>query len=1092
MLKFYLTTGLLLVMLATVGAQTNPVPQPIPYSQDFSALATNATTYPDGWQGWVLATTTSSAFKVTPPTGDKALTASGTAASTAGAVYNYNGKLGVLNSGSSGDQGLVLAVNTSGKQSLQIHFDVMTVRNPYGGSNSRINEVVLQYRVGTTGNFSNINGTLYQNNTVNQQSGTEPQNLLNIAVPLPDSCSNQPVVQLRWTSREVSGAGSRPSFAIDNITISSGNGGSDTTAPAVNTLFPAAGATGVIPSAKPFVQFSETVSAGAGAITVFDKTAHTAQTFAITDSLVSLTGNTLTINAKLKPLHSYYVLLDSGIVQDAAGNSFAGIRDSAAWTFTIGRQQLVFNFNNCSPSGSTTLDGGFTQYSVTGAQTWACTTFGQTGNAVQINGFAGSSAVDNEDWLISPAFDFTGFHYPLLSFASRSKFAGPSLRLMVSTDYDGIGNPNNFTWTPVNGRFPNVDSDVWTLSDAINLNAFKAAQVYIAFVYTSSVAASASRWTIDEVSVTDSDSLPPAAFKASPAAIDFDYVASGSKSAAQPFNVLAYNLHGAVTLTASAGFTIAADTTHFSNTLTIAQDSAESRTLTLYARFEPNAANQDFKGTIQLQTAGITAATVSTLTGSSLRALKVVNWNIEWFGNPQQGPTNDSLQQQNVQTVLKNLNADIFALAEVCDTTRIRQVVANMPGYAYTLSDFGSYADNVNDTDYNAAQKLAFVYKTAVVSNLQTYGVLRSGGSSNAYYNWSSGRFPYLMKANVHFNNDTAQVNFIVLHGKANTGTAAEKIEAWNRRKGAADELKDTLDQYFKYQNIIILGDFNDALNKTITTEKLPDTTSSYSSFTNDSADYKFPTLPLSLAGDSSTVGNANVIDNVVLSNEMGIAYVPASAHVLYQAASLVSSYGTTTTDHYPVVTRYDIGYVAHTVPIVNFTASADTAVKLSWYTSHEINSKYFIIERSHSSTSGFAPVDTLTGHADTRDRNDYSTTDFKPFTGTSYYRVKQVSLDSTVTYSNVQAVNVTPAARCLKVSVLNKQVTIEICSSFNGRGYIQLIDMYGHVWLQLPIIWFKGTNINRFFTYGMASGIYFIRIVQPDKAETAQIFLGK
>lgn len=1092
MLKFYFCTGLLLALYFTAFTQTNPVPQPLPYQQDFTALPATATTYPAGWQGWVLAPSTATQFRVTPPTGDKALTANGTAASTTGTIYNYNGKIGALNSSSSGDQALVLAVNTTGQTGLQAGYTVMTIRNPYGGSNSRINEVVLQYRIGTTGNFTNVDGTLYQNNTTNQQSGTDPQNPLTVSVPLPDSCNNQPVVQLRWTSREVSGSGSRPSFAIDNITIGNGSsGGADTTRPVVTSLFPATAATGVPASAQPSIQFSEPVQKNTGVITVFDRTAQTSQTIAITDSINAvLTGNTLALHARLKPLHHYYILLDSALVKDAAGNPFAGIRDSTAWTFTMGPQQLSFDFNNCSPNGSTTLDGGFIQYSVTGAQTWACTTFGQTGNGVEANGFANNAAQDNEDWLISPSFDFSHFHYPLLSFASNSKFAGPALQLLVSTDYDGSSNPHNFTWTAVNGRFPGVNSAVWTTSDAINLSAFKAPGVYIAFVYRSSAAAGASRYTIDDVNITNSDTLPPPAFKIAPASVDFDYVAAGSQSAPQPFTLLAYNLRGDVVLTAPAGFTIGTDSTHFSSKLTLAKDSAESRSLTLFARFTPTSADQDFKGTIQLQTIGLSTPLL-TLSGSSLRALKIVNWNVEWFGNPVNGPTNDSLQQQNVQTVLKNLNADIYALAEVCDTARIKSVVANMPGYSYVIADFGSYADNIYDTDYAGAQKLAFVYKTSVVTRLQTYGVLRSGGSGDAYYNWSSGRFPYLMKASVQLNKDTAQLNLVLLHGKANTGTKAEKLEAWNRRKAAADELKDTLDTHFTYQNLVVLGDFNDALNKTITTERLPDTTSSYSSFTADTTDYKFPTLPLSLEGDSSTVSNANVIDNVILSNEMGIAYVPASAHVLYQAASLVSSYGTTTSDHYPVVSRYDVSYIAHPVPVTGFSALADTTVKLSWYTPHEINSKYFIVERSHSNSSGFEPVDTLAGHADTRERTNYATTDSKPFAGASYYRVKQVSADSSVSYSKVQAIYVQPAPRCLKVSIAGNQVTVEICSTFNGRGYIELIDMYGRVWLRLPIILFKGSNINRFFTYGMASGMYFVRIVQPDKAESTPVFIG-
>lgn len=1090
MQKIYTLLAIALAFCLSSRAQTNPAPQPLPYQQDFSALPPAGTTYPDGWQGWVMASSTSTQFRTTPPTGDKPLTASGSASSTAGAVYNYNGKLGVLNSGSSGDQGLVLAINTSGRSAVQVSFDIMTIRNPYGGSNTRINEVILQYRIGQTGNFTNLPGTEYQNNTVNQQSGTEPQNLINKNILLPDSCNNQPLVQLRWISREVSGGGSRPSFAVDNISIGGGSGG-DHTPPAVTALAPANNATDVVPTTQPSITFSEPVISGSGHLVLADLTLQQQQSFSAADSAITIAGSSLTLHTTLKPLHRYAVLIDSGFVQDAAGNAFAGIRDSTGWVFTTGEQQLSFNFNNCTPSGSTVLDGGFRQYSLSGAQTWACTTFGQTGNGVQINGFANNAAQENEDWLISPAFDFAAFNYPLLSFASRSKFAGPSLQLLVSTDYDGVGNPHHFTWTAVNGRFPEVDSDVWTASSNINLGAFKNARVYIAFVYTSSAAAGASRWTIDDVMIRNADSLPPPAFTVSPKTLDFDYAQAGSQSAPQVFRLLPYNLQADVTVSASNGFTVSADSIHFSSSVVIPKDSAESHSLTLFARFQPAAANQEYQGTVRVSTQGLDSAAVA-LTGSSLRALKVVNWNIEWFGSPENGPANDSLQQQNVQKVLKSLNADVFALAEVVDTTRLQQVVANMPGYKYLISDYGSYADNVQDSDYAGAQKLAFVYKENIIQNPQVYGVMRYGASAGAYYNWSSGRFPFLLKATASLNGVSVPMNFVLLHAKANTGSRTEKIEAYNRRKAAALELKDTLDTYYTYKNVVVLGDFNDALNKTITTELAPDTTSSYSSFVADSSHYKSITLPLSLQGDSSTVSNANVIDNVITSNETGIAYVPGSAHVLYGVTGLVSSYGTTTTDHYPVVTRYDLSYLAKPVDIQRFTAVADSGkVKLDWTTSHEINSRYFIVERSRNGFN-FEAIDTLAGHADTREAASYQVYDNKPWPGRSNYRLKQVSLDSSISYSDIQTVNLQQQSKCLKISVNGKQVTVEICSNNNGRGYIQLIDMNGRVWLTLPIIWFKGSNINRFFAPGVASGIYFIRVVQPDHAETGQVLIAK
>ncbi|MBX2927130.1 MAG: hypothetical protein KF852_04785 [Saprospiraceae bacterium] len=208
----------LLVVTIPGWAQTNPTAQSLPYAQDFGTLAHSSTTYPVGWQGWQLATSPQATFRTTAPTGDRALTASSDASTTNGNVHNYNGKIGFLNSGSL-DLSLAVALNTTGSTNVQVSYDIMTIRNPYdGSSNTRINEATLQYRVGTSGDFTTLTGIEYQNNTTTQiGTVTTPQKLENKMIALPAACDNQAVVQLRWASRQVSGSGSRPSFAIDNF-----------------------------------------------------------------------------------------------------------------------------------------------------------------------------------------------------------------------------------------------------------------------------------------------------------------------------------------------------------------------------------------------------------------------------------------------------------------------------------------------------------------------------------------------------------------------------------------------------------------------------------------------------------------------------------------------------------------------------------------------------------------------------------------------------------------------------------------------------------------------------------------------------------
>jgi hypothetical protein len=207
---------------------TDPTPQTIPYSQDFSALPSGgvgSTTYPTGWQGWQLSTSGSStSFRTSTATGDLPLNAGSSASTTTGGVHNYNGKIGILATGSS-DPSLALSINTTGHSNVTMSFDIMTIRNAYdGSSNTRISQVDLQYRVGTTGSFTSVSGLtngIYQNNTTTQTGAgvTTPQKSESKSFILPSAVDNQAVVQLRWVQRDVSGGGSRPGFAVDNIVI---------------------------------------------------------------------------------------------------------------------------------------------------------------------------------------------------------------------------------------------------------------------------------------------------------------------------------------------------------------------------------------------------------------------------------------------------------------------------------------------------------------------------------------------------------------------------------------------------------------------------------------------------------------------------------------------------------------------------------------------------------------------------------------------------------------------------------------------------------------------------------------------------------
>jgi hypothetical protein len=148
---------------------------------------------------------------------------------------------------------------------------------------------------------------------------------------------------------------------------------------------------------------------------------------------------------------------------------------------------------------------GWSQVNVVGVQEWSRdNTFGINNTPCAVmSGYSNQSYYENEDWLISPAIDLSDFDNEKLSFFSSTGYTGPALELKVSTDYDGSGNPNQFTWVDLSNQVAwptGTTFFVWTESGEIDISGFGAGDIYIAFVYFSTDDNSAT-WQIDDIKV---------------------------------------------------------------------------------------------------------------------------------------------------------------------------------------------------------------------------------------------------------------------------------------------------------------------------------------------------------------------------------------------------------------------------------------------------------------------------------------------------------------------------------------------------------------------------------------------------------------
>ncbi|WP_239773521.1 InlB B-repeat-containing protein [Tenacibaculum finnmarkense] len=322
------------------------------------------------------------------------------------------------------------------------------------------------------------------------------------------------------------------------------------------------------------------------------------------------------------------------------------------------------------------------------------------------------------------------------------------------------------------------------------------------------------------------------------------------------------------------------------------------------------------------------------------KTLDIVTWNIEWFGDEKKSPAagnpnSDEIQKEKVKQVLLNLDADIIAVQEIIDIDLFKELIAELPAYDFILSDAVSYPNSTSGTP----QKLGFIYKKSVVNLKSSTPLLKT---IHPYYNgndesalqdfpdpkksrfFASGRLPFLMTADVTIDNQTKEVNFIVLHARANTSIAKAQSK-YDMRKYDAETLKKELDANFSTKNIVLLGDYNDDVDQTVVANDVIGDATTYDAFVQDASNYTIVTSALSKANFRSYASRENMIDHITISNELTNNYLLGSEKVHYEFYN--NLYEKTTSDHFPVSVRLQLTDVVEAPEVIIKIADARTKV---------------------------------------------------------------------------------------------------------------------------------------------------------------------
>ena len=274
-----LTAGPLGMISSEVAA--NSTAQPLPFSQDWSDIGLISTN--DDWSGVLgimgyrgddlTSTTGTDPQTILQPDDPGVVDVNANQTNpntfTTGGVTEFeltDPVVALAGSGTADAPYLLILINTTGMTTIQVSYDLLDLET---GADNAVQQVALHYRVGNSGNFTNIPAAYVADATIGNATMTT-----HVSVTLPAAVDNAALVQLRIMTTNA--VGNDEWVGVDNISIT-GTPVAGDTAPTVASTVPANGGT-LAKDGDIVITFSEhvTVAEGWFDITCTVSGAHTA------------------------------------------------------------------------------------------------------------------------------------------------------------------------------------------------------------------------------------------------------------------------------------------------------------------------------------------------------------------------------------------------------------------------------------------------------------------------------------------------------------------------------------------------------------------------------------------------------------------------------------------------------------------------------------------------------------------------------------------------------------------------------------------------------------------------------------------------
>jgi Secretion system C-terminal sorting domain len=237
-----------------------------------------------------------------------------------------------------------------------------------------------------------------------------------------------------------------------------------------------------------------------------------------------------------------------------------------------------------------------------------------------------------------------------------------------------------------------------------------------------------------------------------------------------------------------------------------------------------------------------------------------------------------------------------------------------------------------------------------------------------------------------------------------------------------------------------------------------------------------------------STIGpwtNLGFVDNAINTDCTAFATDLSSLTDIY--IRFIDARGSGSNERYidnVVVTQREVLGVS----LLDFNAiSNNNSIKLDWSTANEKDNSHFLIERSLDAKN-FLQIGQVKGNGTTSEIQNYSFSDEKISSSTSYYRLKQVDFNGKTAFSKVISINSDFRKGKTRVypTLVNDWVNVDL----NTSSDVELIvsDLIGRVVLTQKVKNTEGVKTNILDLNSVSKGIYFISLKSEIAIETFKI----